>query len=48
MLIYKMATMMRQLQSQGLSQQEAATKLGIRTQLGGLGMTLRPKAVKTK
>ncbi|GMA60088.1 hypothetical protein NZD89_10950 [Alicyclobacillus fastidiosus] len=48
MLIYKMATQMRKLQAQGLSAEEAANKLGVKTQLSGIGSGIRSKAAKKK
>ncbi|EPZ41423.1 MULTISPECIES: hypothetical protein [Alicyclobacillus] len=43
MLIYKMAEQLRKLQKQGLSEQEAASKLGVKTQLGGLNRVVRAR-----
>ncbi|MFB5189914.1 hypothetical protein [Alicyclobacillus fastidiosus] len=48
MLIYKMAAQMRKLQAQGMSPQEAANKLGVKTQLAGLGGGIRSKTAKKK
>jgi hypothetical protein len=47
MLIYKLVSKMRKLQAQGLTQEQAASQLGITTHLGGVGI-LRPNSTKKK